>query len=184
MALATSYVTITNCPGNEFMTYRPEPHETGERSRLLMRRFVSRFIWRNPDVAQKARNQLITFQDHPHYPHVYSEDWHAFWDEALTLPTKELCRLVGARGHQQNEPLRSNPIALLYLREIIQNEEWRRKTSRKAKIGIVSLHESLERGGDKRALNQFFWSEINDALAHQFDRKREQGFQQTSMPNR
>lgn len=150
------------------MSHRVEPHEVGERFKLIMRRTTARNVWTNPEYIARAKAAVIELAKDRNLPDVNGQPWKEFWTEKLNGPKADLCQLLSSRAEKDADITRYSPFTLEWMDTIFQSEAWRMRAIRKAKIGIISLQASLERKGDPRATHQFLWSEINEKLARDF----------------
>lgn len=152
------------------MSYRAEPHEVGERFKLIMRRTTARNVWNKPDYVKHAKAAITELAKDRNLPEVNGQPWKEFWTEKLNGSKADLCRLLSSRDTKDADITRYSPFSLEWMDTIFQDQAWRTRALRKAKIGIISLQSSLERKGDPRANHQFLWSEVNNELAHEFAR--------------
>ncbi|TLX15976.1 hypothetical protein [Rhizobium sp. MHM7A] len=152
------------------MSYKAEPHEVGERFKLIMRRTTARNVWNKSEYIDRAKAAVIELAKDRNLPEVNGRPWKEFWMEKLNGSKSELCRLLSSRDTKDADITRYSPFSLEWMDEIFQDQTWRTRAIRKAKIGIISLQASLARKGDPRANHQFLWSEVNEELAHEFAR--------------
>jgi hypothetical protein len=152
------------------MSYKAEPHEVGERFKLIMRRTTARNVWNKPEYVERAKAAVTERAEDGNLPEVNGQPWKEFWTEKLNGSKSDLCRLLSSRNTKDADITRYSPFSLEWMDTIFQDQAWRGRAIRKAKVGIISLQASLARKGDPRANHQFLWSELNAELAHEFDR--------------
>jgi len=152
------------------MSYRVEPHEVGERFKLIMRRAMARNVWNKTEYVAHVKAVVPDLAKDRSLPDVNGQPWKEFWTEKLNGSKSDLCRLLSSRDIKDADITRYSPFKLVSMDTVFQDQTWRFRAIRKARIGIISLQSSLARRGDPRANHQFLWSEINDELARNFAR--------------
>lgn len=145
------------------MSYRLEPHEIGERTKLIMRRMRAREIFYDPELIEDAKRVLeVETVAKSSKPDVQA--WVALWKGLLYGPREHLAQLLHSRKPEDMQTFYDGPFVSLKLAKVFANEDWRRRAWRKSRQGIISLQASLASKGDPLANHQFMWSEHNRRL--------------------
>lgn len=145
------------------MDFRPDSHEVGERFKLIMHRFIARQVRKDPSCIERAKQQVAARVE------VADNDaickWIDLWNEVLSLPVDEVARFLGSRSYYARQAMGSSPFTRDVTGLDFTDVDWRKRGLRKARMGIIFLHERKKVREPDVHLNAFFWSDYSQSIA-------------------
>ena len=99
-----------------------------DRAKLILHRLVARRLRSNPSLLDDARVRLQSLEGP-------APDYVTQWAQVLERPAPEVAKLIGSRSDRMNHLRVSSPFRLP---EGFDDETWRRRVWKKAKLGAVS----------------------------------------------
>jgi hypothetical protein len=99
-----------------------------DRAKLILHRLVARRLRANPALLDDARTRLQLLEGP-------APDYVAQWVHLLERPAKDVANLIGSRSEQMTHLRVSSPFRLP---EGFDDETWRRRVWKKAKLGLAS----------------------------------------------
>ena len=99
-----------------------------DRAKLILHRLVARRLRSDPSLLHDARVRLQSFEGP-------APDYVIAWAQVLERPAPEVAKLIGSRSDRMNHLRVSSPFRLP---EGFDDETWRRRVWKRAKLGAVS----------------------------------------------
>ena len=113
-------------------TIAPEPapnrESVNDRAKLILHRFVARRLRANPTLLDEARTRLQSLAGP-------APDYVIQWARVLDRPAEDVADLIGSRSEHMTHLRVSSPFRLP---EGSDDEAWRRRVWKKAKLGAAS----------------------------------------------
>ena len=99
-----------------------------DRAKLILHRLVARRLRANPALLDDARTRLQLLEGP-------APDYVAQWVNVLERPAEDVANLIGSRSEQMTHLRVSSPFRMP---EGFDDETWRRRVWKKAKLGLSS----------------------------------------------
>jgi|GEM_PF-1058558 len=99
-----------------------------DRAKLILHRLVARSLRANPALLDEARTRLQSLEGP-------APDYVIHWVRVLDRPAEDVADLIGSRSDQMTHLRVSSPFRLP---EMFDDEAWRRRVWKKAKLGAAS----------------------------------------------
>ena len=99
-----------------------------DRAKLILHRLVARRLRANPSLLDDARTRLHSVEEP-------APDYVVEWARVLEQPAEDVAKLIGSRSDKMTHLRVSSPFRLP---EVIDDETWRRRVWKKAKLGAAS----------------------------------------------
>ena len=99
-----------------------------DRAKLILHRLVARRLRVNPSLLDEARTRLQSLEEP-------TPDYVTLWARVLDRPAEDVAKLIGSRSEHMKHLRVSSPFCLP---EMFDDETWRRRVWRKAKLGAAS----------------------------------------------
>lgn len=99
-----------------------------DRAKLILHRLVARRLQANPSLLDEALVRLQSLEGP-------APDYVVEWSRVLDRPAEEIAKLIGSRSQQMTHLRVSSPFRLP---EGFDDETWRRRVWKKAKLGAAS----------------------------------------------
>ena len=106
----------------------PNRESVNDRAKLILHRLVARSLRANPALLEDARTRLQSLVGP-------SPDYVIQWARVLDWPAEDVADLIGSRSEHMTHLRVSSPFRLP---EIFDDEAWRRRVWKKAKLGAAS----------------------------------------------
>lgn len=98
-----------------------------DRAKLILHRLIARSLRANPALLEDARTRLQSLTGP-------APDYVTEWARALDRPLEDVANLIGSRSEQMTQLRVSSPFRLP---EGFDDEAWRRRVWKKAKLGAA-----------------------------------------------
>ena len=113
-------------------TITPKPtvnrESVNDRAKLILHRLVARSLRANPALLDEARTHLQSLEGP-------APDYVIQWARVLDRPAEDVADLIGSRSEHMTHLRVSSPFRLP---EMFDDETWRRRVWKKAKLGAAS----------------------------------------------
>ena len=106
----------------------PNRESVNDRAKLILHRLVARSLRANPALLEDARTRLQSLAGP-------APDYVIQWARVLDRPAEDVANLIGSRSDQMTHLRVSSPFRLP---EGFDDEAWRRRVWKKAKLGAAS----------------------------------------------
>ena len=99
-----------------------------DRAKLILHRLVARSLRADPALLNEARGRLRSLEGP-------APDYVTEWARVLDRPSEDIAKLIGSRSEKMTQLRISSPFRLP---QEFDDEAWRRRVWKKAKLGAVS----------------------------------------------
>ena len=99
-----------------------------DRAKFILHRLVARRLRANPSLLDDARRRLRSLEGP-------APDYVTEWARVLDRPSEDIAKLIGSRSEKMTQLRISSPFRLP---QEFDDEAWRRRVWKKAKLGAVS----------------------------------------------
>jgi hypothetical protein len=106
----------------------PNRESVNDRAKLILHRLVARRLRANPSLLDEARTRLQSLAGP-------APDYLIQWARVLDRSAEEVADLIGSRSERMTHLRVSSPFRLP---EMFDDEAWRRRLWKKAKLGAAS----------------------------------------------
>ena len=106
----------------------PNRESVNDRVKLILHRLVARSLRANPALLDEARARLQSLEGP-------APDYVTQWAQVLDRPPEDVAKLIGSRSEHMTHLRVSSPFRLP---EMFDDETWRRRVWKKAKLGAAS----------------------------------------------